>query len=229
MGELLQSPQRPREFLYAPGRPALQPLVDALRAKGATGHAAEPPVMAFASDLTTPPGLIVRADRPSPLPADRPFWSAPAPLLVVLEGLQSPANVGAVLRAAEAAGAHGVLWTPGTADPWGPKALRASAGSAFRLPLVPFASIKEALTFLTTQGVTPVAADARADRSHTERDWTGPTALVLGSEGRGLTDLGGLNVERVRIPMAGAVESLNVAVAAGVLLFEAARQRPARP
>jgi TrmH family RNA methyltransferase len=146
-----------------------------------------------------------------------------ASLLVLLDGLQSPANAGALLRVAEAAGVDAVGALPGTADLLSPKSLRASAGSAFRLPLFrldkPGAVARPELTFLV--------ADARGEDDYTALDWKRPCALVLGGEGAGPrpTLLVGLNLRRVRIPMAGKTESLNVAVAAGILLMEARRQR----
>lgn len=221
VAELLESPLRPREAVITTTRyrdPRFFPLIDALKAKGAPLHFVSETVMAYISDLDAAPGLAVRADRPPPVAAP-PNGS----LFVLLDGLQSPANAGAVLRVAEAAGADAVGALPGTVDLLSPKALRASAGSAFRVPLFrlekPVDLARSDLTFLV--------ADARGEVDYTDLDWTRPAALLLGGEGAGPrpAPLADLNVRKVRVPMAGRTESLNVAVAAGILLMEARRQR----
>lgn len=215
---------RPREFLFSPDIPAAVGLAAQLSRRGAEGFPVSEKTMAFVSDLDAPPGLVVRADRPAPIP-----WSenalplrAPSPLLVVLDRLQSPANVGALLRVAEAAGAAAALTTPGTADPMGPKALRASAGSAFRVPVLTAPSAEALSGLLAAKNIPRVYADAKGARTHWEWPWSAGAALWLGPE-RGLG--GDVGADSVRIPMGGRVESLNVAVAAGVILMEAARQR----
>ncbi len=151
-----------------------------------------------------------------------------APLLVVLAGLQDPGNLGAILRSAEAFGASGVLSLPGTVNAWNPKAVRASAGSVFRVPLLAvsaeecFARLREAgVTILTT-----CATVAHGAQTAEEVNFTGPVALVIGNEGSGVPeDLAAQADGAVTISCPGPVESLNAAVAAGVLLYEASRQR----
>ncbi len=226
--ELLSGSLKIHECLVtstAADRPEIRKLLDQLRARGAAPLVAPPAVMAFVSDLETPSGMVVRAERPLPAPLspDKPSLNGPRALLVILDGLQSPANAGAVLRVAEAAGANAVIATPGTADLFSPKALRASAGSALRLPIAQSRSLKSLAPLFST--FTLVAADHNAHLAHEDFDWRRPVALILGAEGAGLSDLSAMKVERVRIPMEGKVESLNVAVAAGILLMEAARQR----
>lgn len=219
--ELLATPLRLREALITTARfrdPRFFPLADDLKAKGVPLHVVTETVMTFVSDLDSAPGLIVRADRPPPAAAP-----PGATMFVLLDGLQSPANAGALLRVAEAAGADAVGALPGTADLFSPKALRASAGSAFRLPLFRLEKPGD----LGRSDVTYFVADARGEADYTQIDWTGPAALLLGGEGAGPrpAPLAGLKLRRVRIPMAGKTESLNVAVAAGILLMEARRQR----
>lgn len=219
--ELLAGPLRPREAVITTSRyrdPRFLPLTEVLKAKGVPLHFVTETVMSFLSDLDTAPGLVVRADRPAALPAPRD-----ATLFVLLDGLQSPANAGALLRVAEAAGVDAVGSLPGTVDLFSPKALRASAGSAFRLPLFRLGTPAD----LGRPAVTVLVADARGETDYTGIDWTRPSALLLGGEGAGPRPepLAGLNIQRVRIPMAGKTESLNVAVAAGILLMEARRQR----
>ncbi len=172
------------------------------------------------SELRTSQGLLAVAHRPAP---DAARLFSPPALVVVPVDVQDPGNLGGLLRTAEAAGASGALLAGACADPFSWKALRGSMGSALRLPLQRQA-LPDALRLLRERGLRLVGTAADAPRTHDQIDWRGPLALLLGSEGGGLPD--DLPVdEQVRIPMRPPVESLNVGVAAGVLLFEAARQR----
>lgn len=130
------------------------------------------------------------------------------------------------MRTVEAAGASGVILTEGTTDIFSPKALRGAMGSSFRLPLWTGASFDEAIDFCRERGIRTVCTDIRAERVHTEIDWTAASALIVGPEATGLekTEIA-LADESLRIPMHAPVESLNVAVATGIVLYEAARQR----
>jgi len=150
-----------------------------------------------------------------------------APLLLVLAGLQDPGNLGTIVRSAEAFGANGVLSLPGTVSAWNPKAVRASAGSLFRLPLLAvsaedcFESLREAGVKIWT---TSIHAAEPADRV----SLTGPIAILIGNEGNGVPlELAAKAEGALTIPCPGPVESLNASVAASVLLYEAARQRSA--
>jgi len=174
----------------------------------------------------TPQGIIVLARRPASSEEQLAASLNANPLLVVLHQINNPVNVGAILRTAEAAGATGVITTRNTSDPFSPKALRGAMGSAFRLPILSGVTFLEMIEWCRRRGIMSICADVEASTSYTELDWTGPTALVLGPESTGFTaeELDGAE-QRVSIPMKGAAESLNVSVAAGVLLFEAARQR----
>jgi TrmH family RNA methyltransferase len=148
------------------------------------------------------------------------------PLMVVMHQINNPVNVGAILRTAEAAGATGAIATRNTTDPFSPKALRGAMGSAFRLPIWNGASYREAIRWCDSRDISSVCADARASSNYTDVDWHRPCALILGPESAGLApeEISAAS-ETVRIPMQGLVESLNVSVAAGILLYEAARQR----
>jgi TrmH family RNA methyltransferase len=151
------------------------------------------------------------------LPAD--------PLLVVVEGVEKPGNLGAVLRSADAAGANAVIAADPVTDLFNPNAVRASLGTVFTVPLASgsSAAVRERLS---AEGIAIVAARVDADRLYTEADLRGPVAIVLGSEAGGLTDTWeGPGVTAVRLPMLGVADSLNVSVAAAVLLYEARRQR----
>jgi len=160
-------------------------------------------------------------------------------LIVVLAGLQDPGNVGTILRAASAFGATGAVTTAsgqsGTASPFSPKALRASAGAALHLPVLVGISLPILLAQLRVVGVRTFASSVREAQSGEARalapwevDWCQPTALLVGNEGAGLPEEVERSTEgRIRIPMASRIESLNAAAAAAVLFYEAARQRGA--
>jgi len=153
---------------------------------------------------------------------------AAVPLLVVLAGLQDPGNLGTIVRSAEAFGATGIVSLPGTVSAWNPKAVRASAGSVFRMPLVA-ESAGECLQQLRAAGIRILAATAAAGQSDNLADLVGPVAILIGNEGNGIpADLAALADATITIPCPGLVESLNAAVAASVLLYEASRQRSAR-
>ena len=145
-------------------------------------------------------------------------------LVLVLDQVQDPGNAGAMLRAAEAFGATGAVFLKGSASPYNPKALRASAGSVFRLPLIISCVQDDWTRAAQAAGIRSYAAHNGAAATLGECDFTGPTALVIGSEGHGVRDTLRDASTPVRIPTRG-VESLNAAMAAGILLYEARRQR----
>lgn len=136
-------------------------------------------------------------------------------LVVILDGIQDPGNAGAILRAAEAFGATGAIFRKGSVFAYHPRCIRGSAGSVFRLPVVATQDLP---------GIPLFGADAHASRLASTADLREPCGLVIGSEGRGISPELAARASAVRIPTQG-VESLNAAVAAGILLYEAARQR----
>jgi TrmH family RNA methyltransferase len=151
-----------------------------------------------------------------------------APLIVVLAGLQDPGNLGTILRSAEAFGATGVVSLPGTVSAWNPKAVRASAGSVFRVPLLA-ASAEECFARLRAGGVKIFSTAMRDGEPADRADLNGAAAILIGNEGNGVdktlaAEAGGA----ITIPCPGPVESLNAAIAASVLLYEASRQRGGR-
>ena len=183
-------------------------------------------LLATISFTKTPQGIILLAKRPESGKAQLALRAKVKPLLVILHGINNPVNVGAIMRSAEAAGATGVITTINTADPFSPKSLRGAMGSAFRLPIWERASYDDALRWCAAHKIKTVCADVKAKTLYTELDWTIPRALIVGPESTGLSgDEVAAADEAVRIEMKGQVESLNVGVAAGVLLYEAARQR----
>jgi RNA methyltransferase, TrmH family len=149
-----------------------------------------------------------------------------AALIVVLAGLQDPGNLGTILRSSEAFGATGVVSLPGTVSAWNPKAVRASAGSVFRVPLIA-AGERHCLENLHEAGVKILATAVRAAARPADLvEMTGPLAVIIGNEGNGVADeLAAEADAKITIPCPGPVESLNAAVAASVLLYEASRQR----
>lgn len=159
------------------------------------------------------------------LPPQRQERGAWPPLVVVLAGLQDPGNAGTIVRSAEAFGATGVVALPGTVSVWNPKAVRASAGSVFRLPVVTV-SVEECFTTLREAGARVLCTSSHAAEPCDMAVMTGATALVIGNEGNGVPEaIAERADERVTVCCPGPVESLNAAVAASVLLYEASRQR----
>jgi len=149
-----------------------------------------------------------------------------APLIVVLDGIEDPHNIGAILRSADAAGAHGVIRQARHAAPLDGAAMKASAGAAATVRIATVVNIARAIEELKEAGVWTVGLAGDAGERYDEIDLTMPTAIALGAEGSGLRRLVRERCDRlIRIPMAGSVSSLNVSVAAGVTLFEAVRQR----
>jgi 23S rRNA (guanosine2251-2'-O)-methyltransferase len=148
------------------------------------------------------------------------------PLLLVLDHLEDPQNVGTLLRSAEAAGVHGVVFPTRGSAPLSPAAIKASAGATEHLQLVPLDDLPAALVDLHTRGLRIVGADGDAPLTVRELDLRGPLAIVIGSEGRGLDGRVRRRVDTLaRIPMRGRIASLNASVAGSVFLFEAATQR----
>ncbi len=148
----------------------------------------------------------------------------PAPLVVVTEDVEKPGNLGAILRSADGAGADAVMAVGGT-DVFNPNVIRASVGTVFSVPIA-VAPASEAMAWLREHGIRIVAARTDAQRLYADADLTGPLAIALGSERVGLSaEWHRADVEGVRLPMAGVADSLNVSVAAAVLLYEAWRQR----
>lgn len=180
-------------------------------------------VLESLSELEVSQGVLALARRPQ---FDEARLYGRSALLLVLVGIQNPGNLGGLLRTAEAAGASGAYLTDGTADPFSWKALRGSMGSAFRLPHLAGLRGEEVLARLRARSVAAIAAVAGAPTRYDQLDLRGPVAFLVGNEGAGLPEQVAQAADaRVSIPMHGAAESLNVGVAAGVMLFEAARQR----
>ncbi len=192
------------------------------------------PVPADVEVLSVPPDIFASAvttETPQPIAAlvHAPIFRLEAlaafanPVVVISAGLQDPGNLGTIIRSAEAFGATGLIALPGTVSQWNPKALRASSGSAFRLPVIN-CSVSETIDFLRSRKIQILAAAAGENNLH--HDLRRPTAILIGNEGAGLSqELLDLADARIAIPCPGITESLNAAVAGSILLYEASRQR----
>jgi TrmH family RNA methyltransferase len=182
-------------------------------------------VLEALSPAASPSGVVALARRPAA--AADPFAGG-VPLVAMADDVQDPGNLGAVARAAEAAGATGMFACGRSADPFGWKALRGGMGSLFRLPIVTCPAAEEAVSAVRARGLRVLALTARDGRPLYDVDLRGPSAILVGGEGPGLSaDAAAMADTRVTIPMRPPVESLNVAVAAAIALYEAARQRSA--
>jgi len=178
----------------------------------------------------------VTTESPLPIAAlARPInwaWNSlltPQSLVIVLSGIQDPGNLGTILRSAEAFGATGVICLTGTVSRWNPKAMRASSGSVFRLPTLT-TSERKCFEHLQAANIRTLATSSHEAEPLGEHDLTGPVAIFIGAEGSGLApELAAQCDARITIPCPGPVESLNAAVAASVLLYEASRQRAVQP
>lgn len=190
-------------------------------------------VMDGIADTESPQGIVALISRPHFEVTD--LVDAESTLIVIADQLQNPGNLGSIARSAEAAGTSGMITTRGSVDPFSPKALRASMGSAFRLPIAADVSRHEALEKCREHGIRIVVARPRdpgladadnASLPHTEVDLSTAIALVFGAEARGVADeVAARSDQFVHIPMEEGIDSLNVAAAAAILLFESARQR----
>ena len=149
-----------------------------------------------------------------------------APLLVVLENIQDPGNMGTIIRTAEGAGATGIIMSKETVDIYNPKTIRSTMGSLFRMPFVYVDDICGTVRELSNRGIRTYAAHLSGENEYYNEDYAGGTAVLIGNEGNGLTEEITSKADRlVKIPMAGKLESLNAAVSAAIILYEAARQR----
>jgi TrmH family RNA methyltransferase len=185
-------------------------------------------VLAAISPVRHPSGVVAIAVRPRATLAA--LLDRRPQLVLLLGGVQDPGNVGAIVRAAEAFGATGIVTGESTADPWSWKALRGSMGSTFRLPIVVRQPLAAAAARAKADGVRLLAAVPHGGTVLSQTDLRAPAAILLGGEGAGIgSELLAAADERLSIPMRDPVESLNVAVAAAVIVYEAARQRGSRP
>ncbi|MFH0801315.1 MAG: RNA methyltransferase [bacterium] len=152
--------------------------------------------------------------------------SGPSSLLLVLDEISDPGNLGTIIRTAAGAGADGIFLLPGCVEPWNDKAVRASMGAIFRLPVVEIKEPDELFSELALRKILIIAANTQAEKVYFEENLRLPMAFLIGNEARGLSpEILRRAGASVSIPLSGGVESLNASVAASLLLFEAVRQR----
>ena len=195
--------------------------------RGVPVHRVEAGVLAGVSDVVTPRPVLAVVEIPRHTVADLAAGArASGRPLVVLVEVRDPGNVGTIVRAADGAGAAGVVCSVGTADPWAPKVVRSSTGSVLHVPVVSGVSLDAVVEVLADAGVPLVVTSSHDGTPYDEFPLGAAHALVFGNEARGVSgDIATAASGRVAIPLDGRAESLNVAMAASVLLFEAQRQR----
>jgi TrmH family RNA methyltransferase len=217
--ELIEARRAPELVLYTQAWVQSADHAELLEKLQAQALPVSEPVMATMSDTESAPGVLAIVALPSiPLPSE-------PTLLLVVDKVSNPGNLGAILRSAAAAGADGVLLSPSCVDAFNPKVIRGGMGAQLRIPVLPL-SWNEIAARISRLTAWLAAADG--DLEYSAIDWCRPSALVIGGEARGASARArALTDRRVTIPMQKGTESLNAAVAASVILFEAARQRRA--
>lgn len=180
-------------------------------------------VMKAMTDTVTPQGILAVVEKPVYELAD---LLKGTPLLLVLETIQDPGNLGTILRTAEGAGVTGVVMSKDTVDLFSPKVVRSTMGSLYRMPYFVTEDLQKTIEDLKKSGITFFAAHLQGKKCYDECDYSKPSAFLIGNEGNGLTDeIAALADEKILIPMHGKLESLNAAVAASILSYEAERVR----
>lgn len=222
--EAVRSPIAIEECFFHEGRVDAN-LLTVLSERNVTMHAVASKIFPSLADTETSQGIILTARRPKHGVRDIIAVADSKAHVVFLSEVNNPSNIGAVIRTAEAAGVSGVILSKKSADPYSPKSLRASMGSAFRMKIIESAELTDTIDQARDAGISSVAMDISGTKKHNELDWSGRRLIVLGSEAHGLaeTDLSMID-EKVVISMENQVESLNLAVSAGIVFFEARRQ-----
>ncbi len=182
-------------------------------------------VFAHVSDTKTPQGILLVMERTHYTEEDL-YGDGEKALILILENLQDPGNLGTLLRSAETAGVTGVLLSEGSVDVYSPKVVRSTMGSLFRVPFLYVDDLIAAMRNLQTRGTRIYAASLDGAAAYDEEAYDGDTAFLIGNEGSGLSKEAASSADAgIYIPMEGEAESLNAAIAGSILLFEAARQR----
>ena len=178
----------------------------------------------LAADTVTPQGILGMVDMPSY--SQEEILNSPAGLYLLLDDLRDPGNLGTMIRTSEAAGVAGVIMSKGPVDLFNPKVVRATMGAIFRVPFLYVESLPETIRQMKQKNISVYGTILEESRVYDDPDYTKPSGIVVGNEANGISkevreSLSG----RIHIPMAGSVESLNAAVAAAIVLYEASRQR----
>lgn len=202
---------------------------ETLRLEGIPHEVLSDSVFAHVSDTKTPQGILCivrRNERTLEEVISGEALSGAEPHLLVLDNLQDPGNLGTIVRTAEGAGVTGIILSKDCVDIYNPKTIRSTMGSVYRMPFIYAEDLNEIFPLLRERGIRTYAAHLQGKNSYDKEDYSGGTAFLIGNEGNGLREEIAEQADVwVRIPMAGQVESLNAAIAASVLMFEAARQR----
>lgn len=202
-------------------RPELRQLLDAAEAQRLPVTLLEGELFEALSETVHSQGCLAVAKMPPLAPR-----VLEGQLLLALDQIRDPGNLGTILRTADAAGVNGVLLSKGCVDPFNEKVVRATMGSLFEVPLIQDADLCASLPELRARGYEIAVAVLENSQDYATYDWTRPTVLVIGNEAQGIAkEIQSLATQRLSIPILGSAESLNAAIAAGVLVFEAARQR----
>lgn len=181
-------------------------------------------IFADLSDTKTPQGVLAIAKQYEYELSD--LWKQKNPLILILDTIQDPGNLGTMMRAGEAAGISGILMSQTTADIYNPKVIRSTMGALYRVPFYYAEDLKQAVCKVKEQGIKVYAAHLEGKKFYDKVNYTGASAFMIGNESKGLSEeIAALADAYIKIPMCGEVESLNAAMAASILLFEAARQR----
>ena len=181
-------------------------------------------VMKRASDTQTPQGVITVLDRPSYEPDE--LLADSEGTFLLLENLQDPGNLGTIVRTGEGAGVRGIIMTADTVDIFNPKTIRSTMGSVYRVPFIYVETLTEVVEKMKEKNIPVYAAHLKGQKNYYEFDYRKGCAFLIGNEGKGLKkETADLADDYLKIPMQGQVESLNAAIAASVLMYEAYRQR----
>lgn len=181
------------------------------------------PVFGKISDTKTPQGILAVLTQQN---YKREDLLGSSPLLLLLENVQDPGNLGTIMRTAEGAGVTGIIMSRDCADIYQPKVVRSTMGSIFRVPFYQCEELSQEIAFLQSRDVKVFAAYLEGSECYDTVNYLGGTAFLIGNEGNGLTEESALTADvRIRIPMSGKLESLNAGISAALLIYEAARQR----
>lgn len=212
------------EAFYKKEQRIAEGILESGRSRGTSVEILSDTVFDYVSDTRTPQGILCVAGQICYTPDE--VSGGENPQIVVLNRLQDPGNLGTIFRAAEGAGVTGIVMDRECVDIYNPKTIRSTMGSAYRMPFCYTENLPEAVKNLKERGIRTYAAHLEGKCNYDEADYCRPCAFLIGNEGNGLDgEIAGLADEYIKIPMKGQVESLNAAVAASILMFEAARQR----
>lgn len=201
-----------------------QHLIKELQKKGISLETVADNVFKAVSDTQTPQGILAVISTPSY--ALTQLLAGDKTHLLILESVQDPGNLGTMVRTGEGAGVTGIIMNKTTVDLFNPKTIRSTMGSIYRVPFYITDNLKETLCDLKENGVNLYAAHLKGTGAYDEADYTGATGFLIGNEGNGLSDeIADLANSYIKIPMEGKVESLNAAISASLLMYEANRQR----